>query len=110
MAPGEYARAGQRLDSTAARDHALRVAGLYALEERVFSEVGLPRPKDGRWDLLFRTFVLMLLLLFSVFFAGLALVVAMSWEVILYVTSGEATLEVTSKAPGDVVWILPEVH
>jgi len=86
------------------------LAGLYALEERVFREVGLRPPKEVRWDLLCQTFVLTLLLLFSVCFGGLALVVAMSREVTLEVTSGEVAWEVTSKTPGGVDSILPEVR
>ena len=61
-----YPATRERIASTAARDHAYSVEGLYALEEQVFREVGLPRPKEGRWDLLFQAFVLILLLLLSV--------------------------------------------
>jgi len=100
-----YPGAKERLGSTAARDHTWRVTGLYALEERVFREVGLPRPKEGRWDLLFQTFVLMLLLLLG----GMALVIAMSAEATLEVTSGEATLVVTSIDPAYVSLIPPDV-
>ena len=60
----------ERIASTAAREHAYSVEGLYALEEQVFGEVGLRRPKEGRWDLLFQTFVLVLLLLLSVCLGG----------------------------------------
>jgi hypothetical protein len=100
-----YPGAKERLGSTAARDHTWRVTGLYALEERVFREVGLPRPKEGRWDLLFQTFVLMLLLLFG----GMALVIAMSAEATLEVTSGVATLVVSSIDPANVSLIPPDV-
>jgi hypothetical protein len=77
------------------------VEGLYALEARVFREVGLPRPKEGRWDLLFQSFVVVVLLLFSVCLGGFALVFAMSWDV---------TFKVTSDAPANVNFFLPEVH
>jgi hypothetical protein len=91
----------ERIASTAARDHAYSVEGLYALEEQVFREVGLRRPKEGRWDLLFQTFVLTLLLLLSAGLGVLALFFAMSWDL---------TLEVTSDAPADVHVTAPEVH
>jgi hypothetical protein len=65
-----YPATRERIASTAARDHAYSVGGLYALEEQVFREVGLPRPKESRWDLLFQTFVLILLLLLSVCLGG----------------------------------------
>lgn len=91
----------ERIASTAARDHAFSVEGLYALEDRVFDEVGLRRPKEGQWDLLFLTFVLMLLLLLSLCLGLLALVIAMAWDL---------TLEVTTDAPADVNLSLPEVH
>src|SRR5215207_30160 len=91
----------ERIASTAARDHAFSVAGLYALEERVFHGVGLRRPKEGRWDLLFLAFVLTLLLLLSVGLGVLALVFAMSWDL---------TLEYNTDAPANVDVSLPEVH
>jgi hypothetical protein len=91
----------ERIASTAARDHAFGAAGLYALEERVFREVGLRRPKEGRWDLLFLTFLLTLLLLLSVGLGVLALFFAMSWDL---------TLEYNTDAPADVHVYLPEVH
>ena len=49
-----YPAAKERMGSAVARDHAFSVEGLYVLEEQVFLEVGLPRPKEGRWDLLFQ--------------------------------------------------------
>jgi hypothetical protein len=91
----------ERIASTAARDHAFSVEGLYALEERVFREVGLRRPKEGRWDLLFLTFVLMLLLLLSMCLGVLALFTVMAWDL---------TVEVESDAPANVHVYLPEVH
>jgi len=96
-----YPATKERLASTAARDHAYKVEGLYALEARVFREVGVPRPKEGRWDLLFQSFVVVVLLLFSVCFGGFALVFAMAWDV---------TFKVTSDAPANVNFFLPEVH
>jgi hypothetical protein len=96
-----YPATKERISSTAAREHTYSVEGLYALEDRVFSEVGLRRPKEGRGDLVVQIFVLMLLLLLSVCLGFLALVIAMSWEI---------ALEVTSDAPANVNVSLPEVH
>jgi hypothetical protein len=90
----------ERLETTAARGHGLRVEGLYALEERVFEEAGIRRPHEGRWDLAFQTFLLSFLLVFGLLMAGLSLVVFMSWKVHLNVETG---------APADVHFFLPEV-
>ena len=91
----------ERIASTSARDHAFSVEGLYILEEQVFGEVGLRRPKEGKWDLFFLTFVLVLLLLLSLCLGFLALVLAMSWDLMLEVDTG---------APATVNVSLPEVH
>ena len=91
----------ERIASTAARDHAFSVEGLYVLEEQVFQDVGLRRPKEGQWDLFFLTFVLVLLLLLSLCLGVLALFLAMSWDLIL---------EVDTDAPANVNVTLPEVH
>jgi hypothetical protein len=96
-----YPLTKERLASSAAREHAFSVEGLYILEEQVFREVGLRRPKEGRWDLLFLTFVLVLLLLLSLCLGVLALFLAMSWDL---------TLEVDTDAPANVNVSLPEVH
>jgi hypothetical protein len=99
-----YPATKERIDSTAAREHTFSVEGLYALEDRVFGEVGLRRPREGRGDLVVQIFVLMLLLLLSLFLGFLALVFAMSWDF---------TIEVTSDAPdlsANVNVTLPEVH
>jgi hypothetical protein len=96
-----YPLTKERIGSTAARDHAFSVDGLYILEEQVFREVGLRRPKEGQWDLLFLTFVLVLLLLLSLCLGLLALFFAMSWDL---------TLEVNTDAPSIVNVSLPEVH
>ena len=96
-----YPLTKERIASTAARDHASRVEGLYILEEQVFREVGLRRPKEGKWDLLFQTYVLVLLLLLSLCLGVLALVIAMSWAL---------TLEFNADAPANVNVSLPEVH
>ncbi|MDQ3913150.1 MAG: hypothetical protein M3305_15545, partial [Actinomycetota bacterium] len=90
-----------RITSTAAREHAYRVEGLYVLEEQVFREVGLRRPKEGRWDLLFRAFVLVLMLLLSLCLGAFALIVGMSWDI---------RLKYTTDAPANVNFHLPEVH
>jgi hypothetical protein len=78
----------ERLDSTAARSHGFRVEGLYALEDSIFSEAGIRRPKEGRWDLAFQTFLLSFLLVFGLCLAGLTLVFFMSWDFNLYVDAG----------------------
>ena len=96
-----YPPTKERIASTAARDHAFSVEGLYMLEEQVFREVGLRRPKEGQWDLVFLAFVLMLVLLLSLCLSLLALVIAMAWDF---------TLEVNAGAPADVNLSLPEVH
>ena len=96
-----YPLTKERIACTAARDHAISVKGLYILEEQVFREVGLQRPKEGKWDLFFLTFVLVLLLLLSLVLGLLALFFAMSWDLIL---------EVHTDAPAQVNGSLPEVH
>src|SRR5215203_4218901 len=78
----------ERLDSTAARSHGLRVEGLYALEESIFQEAGIGRPKEGRWDLAFQTFLLSLLLVFGLCMAGLTLLFYMSWDIHLNLNTG----------------------
>ena len=90
----------ERFDSTAARSHGYRVEGLYALEDSVFSEAGIRRPKEGRWDLVFQTFLLSLLLAVGLCLAGLTLVIFMAWTVRLNMETG---------APADVHFRLPEV-
>jgi hypothetical protein len=83
----------ERLESTAARSHGYRVEGLYALEEGIFSEVGTRSPKEGRWDLVFQTFLLSLLLVFGLCMAALTLVVYMSWYIHLDVDLGLPRME-----------------
>jgi hypothetical protein len=96
-----YPLTKEGIASTPARNHAFSVEGLYILEEQVFREVGLRRPKEGLWDLVFLTFVLALLLLLSLCLGLLALFFAMSWDLIL---------EVNTDAPANVNVSLPEVH
>jgi len=72
-----YPAAKERLGSTAARGQAFSVQGLYELEDQVFGDVGLRRPKEAPFDLLFRAFVLVLLLLLSVFLGLVVLVAAL---------------------------------
>jgi hypothetical protein len=83
----------ERLDSTAARSHGYRVEGLYALEESIFSEFGIRSPKEGRWDLVFQTFLLSLLLVFGLCMAALTLVIYMSWYIHLNVEIGGSRME-----------------
>jgi hypothetical protein len=93
----------QGLDSTSARSHGCRVEGLYALEDSVFEEAGIRPPKEGRWDLVFQTFLLSLLLVFGLCMAGLTLVFLMSWDIHLnYDAGGSANAHI--KLP-EVSWI-----
>jgi hypothetical protein len=78
------------LGSTAARSHGYRAEGLYALEEEVFEEAGIRRPKEWRWDLAFQTFLLSLLLVFGLCMAGLTLVILMSWNINLHMDAGSS--------------------
>ena len=96
-----YPATKERIDSTAAREHTFSVEGLYALEDRVFGKVDLRRPKEGRGDLVVQIFLLVLLLLLSLCLGFVALVIAMSWDI---------TIEVTSEVPAHVNLTLPEVH
>jgi hypothetical protein len=90
----------ERLASTAARSHGYRAEGLYALEDSVFEEAGISRPKEGRWDLVFQTFLLSLLLVFGLCMGGLTLVYLMSWNIHVNVDTG---------APANARFYLPEV-
>jgi hypothetical protein len=88
-----YPWSRERLDSTAARSHGYRVEGIYALEESIFSEFGIRSPKEGRWDLVFQTVLLSLLLVFGLCMAGLTLVIYMSWYIHLDVDIGGSRME-----------------
>src|SRR3954453_13341001 len=68
----------QALSYTAAREQAFSVKGVYAIEDRVFNEVGLRRPKEAPFDLLVRVFILVVLLLLSVLLGLLALLTALA--------------------------------
>jgi hypothetical protein len=92
--------ANERFGSTAARGHGYRVEGLYALEERVFEDAGIRRPQEGRWDLVFQTFLLLLLLVLGLCVAFVTLVVLMAWNIRLNLETG---------APADVHFFLPQV-
>jgi hypothetical protein len=93
----------ERLDSTAARSHGYRVEGIYALEESIFSEVGIRRPKEGRWDLIFQSFLLSLLLVFGLCMAGLTLVVYMSWYIHINLDLGGSRMHTRFTLP-NVSW------
>ena len=69
-----YPATKERLVHTAAREQAFSVKGVYAIEDQVFGEVGLRRPKEAPFDLLIRAFLLVVLLLLSVILGLLALV------------------------------------
>jgi hypothetical protein len=90
-------------NSTAARSHGYRVEGLYALEDSVFGEAGIRRPKEGRWDLVFQTFVLSFLLVFGLCMAGLTLVILMSWNINLHMDTGSSA-HVNFRLP-EVSWV-----
>src|SRR5215212_8858080 len=68
----------ERLVHTAAREQAFSVKGVYTIEDRVFTEVGLRRPKETPFDLIIRAFVLVVLLLISVLLGLLALLTAVA--------------------------------
>src|SRR5918995_3942973 len=68
----------ERLVHTAAREQSFSVKGVYAIEDEVFSEVGLRRPKETPFDLILRVFVLVVLLLLSVLLGFLALLTAVA--------------------------------
>jgi hypothetical protein len=90
----------ERLGSTAARSHGYRAEGLYALEDGVFGEAGIRRPKEGRWDLVFQTFLLSLLLVIGLCMAGLSLVILMSWNI---------HIQMQTRSSAHVYFFLPEV-
>ena len=90
----------EQFSSTAARGHGYRVEGLYVLEERVFEKAGIRRPQEGRWDLMFQTFLLLLLLVFGLCLALVTLAVLLAWNIRLNVETG---------ATADVHFILPQM-
>jgi hypothetical protein len=90
-------------NSTAARSHGYRAEGLYALEDGVFGEAGIRRPKEGRWDLVFQTFLLSLLLVFGLCMAGLSLVILMSWNIHINADTGSSA-HVNFRLP-EVSWV-----
>jgi hypothetical protein len=94
----------ERLDSTAARSHGYRVEGLYALEEGIFCEVGTRRPKEGRWDLVFQTFLFSLLLVFGLCMAALTLDFYMAWNIHINVNVKGSHLHTQFTVP-QVSWV-----
>ena len=72
-----YPAAKERLGSVSANDQPFGAEGLYKLEDRAFGEVGIRSPKEAPLDLLFRAFVLVLILLLSVFLGSLTLFAAL---------------------------------
>ena len=99
-----YPWSTERLHTTAARSHGYRVEGLYALEDSVFEEAGIRRPREGRWDLVFQTFLLSLLLVFGLCMAFLTLVIYMAWTIKLNVDLGLPRLESHFRLPA-VSWV-----
>jgi hypothetical protein len=92
--------ASDRLSSTAARAHGYRVEGLYALEDSIFREVGIRRPREVQWDLVFQTLLLLVLLVFGLCLAFLTLAIYMAWTI---------RINVDTDAPAMVHFSLPEV-
>jgi hypothetical protein len=72
-----YPAAKERLGSVSAKEQPFGAEGLYKLEDRAFGEVGMRSPSEAPLDLLFRTFLLVLLLLLSVFLGSLTLLAAL---------------------------------
>jgi hypothetical protein len=81
----------ERLVHTAAREQSFSVKGVYAIEDEVFSEVGLRRPKETPFDLILRVFVLVVLLLLSVLLGLVAIGTAVAAA-----STKEVTLELFS--------------
>src|SRR3954470_19783483 len=73
-----YPATKERLIHTAAREQSFSVKGVYAIEDRVFNEVGLRRPKEAPFDLFSRIFVLVVLLLLSVLLGLMAFLAAVA--------------------------------
>jgi hypothetical protein len=86
--------------STAARGHGYRVEGLYDLEEHVFEDAGIRRPQEGRWDLMFQTLLLLLLLVSGLCVAFVTLAILLAWNIRLNVDTG---------ASANVHFYLPQV-
>jgi membrane protein implicated in regulation of membrane protease activity len=61
---------------------------------------GIRRPQEGRWDLMFQTFLFLLLLISGLCLALLTLIVFMAWNIRLNLDTG---------APADVHVFLPQV-
>jgi hypothetical protein len=95
-----HPRTDETPESTAAREHVYRVEGIYALEDRVFEEAGIRRPREGLWDLMFLTFLLVLVLMFGLCLALLTLVILKGWNININLDAG---------APGQVHFYLPQV-
>src|ERR671933_2606223 len=81
----------ERLVHTAAREQSFSVKGVYAIEDEVFSEVGLRRPKETPFDLILRILGLLVLLLLSVLLGLMALLAAVAAA-----STKEVTLELFS--------------
>jgi hypothetical protein len=81
----------ERLVHTAAREQSFSVKGVYAIEDEVFSGLGLRRPKETPFDLILRVFVLVILLLLSVLLGLVAIGTAVAAA-----STKEVTLELFS--------------
>jgi hypothetical protein len=95
-----YPWSNEPLGSTAARSHVYRVEGIYDLEDRIFEEAGIRRPRERHWDLMFQIFMLLLLLVIGLCLALLTLIIFMAWNI---------TLDVDTGAEGNFQFYLPEV-
>ncbi len=56
-----YPWTDEDFDDTGARTHGHRIDGIYALEAKVFADIGARQPPEGRWDLGFQTSLLVCL-------------------------------------------------
>jgi hypothetical protein len=95
-----HPRTDETLESTAAREHGYRVEGIYTLENHVFEEAGIRRPREGLWDLMFQTFMLLLVLVIGLCLALLTLIIFKRWSIDLDLDTG---------APGQFHFYLPQV-
>jgi hypothetical protein len=100
-----YPATKERLAFTAAREQAFSVKGVYAIEDQVFGEVGLGRPKEAPLDLIFRVVLLVVLLLLSLLLGLLAFVgaVAAAYAENIKLEGSNWHYEVTVETPFDAI-------
>ena len=78
-----YPWTDEDVDRTAARSHGHRIDGIYALETRVFADVGGRQPREGRWDLGFQTALLVCLVVLELMLV--LITVALAFQIPLLV-------------------------